>query len=52
MSEILPSQWMGYGTASSWIFTILIGLVSPVLLDSIKYYTYVIFAALMALVIF
>eukprot|EP00826_Nyctotherus_ovalis_P010762 TRINITY_DN12820_c0_g1_i10.p1 TRINITY_DN12820_c0_g1~~TRINITY_DN12820_c0_g1_i10.p1 ORF type:complete len:197 (+),score=41.03 TRINITY_DN12820_c0_g1_i10:379-969(+) len=47
ISEILPSQWMGYGTASSWVFTILISSVSPPLLSAISYGTYLIFAGFM-----
>eukprot|EP00826_Nyctotherus_ovalis_P065268 TRINITY_DN958_c0_g2_i23.p1 TRINITY_DN958_c0_g2~~TRINITY_DN958_c0_g2_i23.p1 ORF type:complete len:192 (+),score=36.30 TRINITY_DN958_c0_g2_i23:892-1467(+) len=43
MSEILPLQWMGYGTASSWVFTNIVGLSVPALLRNIKAFTYEIF---------
>lgn len=52
MSEILPSQWMGYGTASSWVFTILVTITVPPMLNSIGYVTYLIFLVCMVLVSF
>ena len=43
MSEILPTAWMGYGVASSWIFTILVGLSTPYFFAGISYWTYFIY---------
>lgn len=52
MSEILPTKWMGYGTASSWIFTNIVGYTTPLMLDHIKFWTYEIFFAFMCFVIY
>lgn len=50
MSEILPLQWMGYGTASSWVFTNIVGISVPILLRTIKAFTYEIFFICMCFV--
>jgi len=47
MSEILPTVWMGYGVASSWVFTILVGLSVPYLFAGIGYWTYLLFVIFM-----
>ena len=48
ISEILPSQWMGYGAAASWIFTIIISLTTPYMLSGIGRWTFLIFLIFMA----
>ncbi|MGL5385959.1 MAG: sugar porter family MFS transporter [Serratia sp. (in: enterobacteria)] len=47
ISEILPSQWMGYGAASSWVFTIIISLTTPYMLSGIGRWTFLIFLVFM-----
>ncbi|MGL5389772.1 MAG: sugar porter family MFS transporter [Serratia sp. (in: enterobacteria)] len=47
VSEILPSQWMGYGAASSWTFTVIVGLVTPYMLSGIGRWSFLIFLMFM-----
>eukprot|EP01022_Parablepharisma_sp_SALTPOND_P025418 TRINITY_DN592_c0_g1_i2.p4 TRINITY_DN592_c0_g1~~TRINITY_DN592_c0_g1_i2.p4 ORF type:complete len:160 (-),score=6.36 TRINITY_DN592_c0_g1_i2:268-747(-) len=52
ISEILPSSWMGYGTASFWILTTLVGYTSPYLFGSLGRWTYFLYFIFMVLVNF
>jgi len=49
MSEILPTQWMGYGTASSWLFTIFVSLTTPYFFNYLGRWTYFIYLVCMGL---
>ncbi len=51
MSEVLPAQWMGYGTASSWVFTIIVSSTTPPFFRSIKEFTYLLYMFFMLLVL-
>ena len=43
ISEILPSQWMGFGIASSWTIIIIISITTPYMLADIGRWTFFIF---------
>lgn len=51
ISEILPASWMGYGVASSWTFTILVGVFAPYMLEGIGRWTFLVFSIFMILVL-
>lgn len=40
VAEILPAVWMGYGVASSWIFSIAIAVATPYCIDGIGKWTF------------
>lgn len=46
MSEILNDKALSIATLLSWTFTLLVGLVVPVLMEQIHGYTFILFAAL------
>lgn len=49
MSEIMNERGVSIATVLSWTFTLLIGLVVPVLMASIEGYTFIVFGCLSAL---
>jgi len=52
MSEILPTVWMGYGVAVSWVFTIAVSLSTPYFFNGISYWTYFLYFIFMVGVFF
>lgn len=52
MSEILLSQWLGYAAALTWLFTIIVGLITPYALSGIGRWIFFIFLIAMIATIF
>lgn len=46
MSEILNDKALSIATLLSWAFTLLVGLVVPILMEQIQGYTFILFGAL------
>ena len=51
IAEVLPPEWMSYGVASSWLFTILVTISTPYFLNWISRFTFALYAGFMILVI-